>query len=118
MASDKSIVCQWDNCNIELESALECYNHVKSAHIPTGTLKCQWDDCRVVSSSRCNLTNHVCVHIDLIQGYCHVCNRQFKWRGDYKRHIKKHSAKEQTFNSLVVDLFDDKIVDFENEREI
>ena len=97
--------CKWRMCGKQFVTAKECYLHVKSAHIPTGTRICEWDDCTKVVSLRSNLVSHLNKHISINTDYCHHCDRDFKWRGDFTRHNKRHTENEQTFNEMANILF-------------
>ena len=100
----KSFKCNWEMCQKGFEDARACYNHVKTYHIRTGMRECKWNSCKIISSSRCNLNNHIMTHLPVVNGICHLCNRSFKWRCDFKKHqLLYHHDEENKFNNEIVD---------------
>jgi hypothetical protein len=97
--------CKWLSCGKVLKSAMECFEHCKTDHIPKGMLKCHWKDCSKVATIRSNLVSHLNKHITINSEFCFICDKSFRWRGDFRRHNKKHSDQEQKFNLLVNLLF-------------
>ena len=101
----KEISCEWWKCLRTFTNPNDCYNHCRKVHVIQDTRKCQWKDCRMTSSTRCNLTNHLLTHIPVVNGVCYVCDREFKWKCDFKRHISKHNSAENRFNNAAKLLF-------------
>ena len=100
-----NLSCDWDGCKKRFNKANDLYYHCRKTHIRKEMTKCLWKDCEMISSSRCNLTNHLLVHIPVVNGVCYICDRSFKWRCDFKRHVKGHSNSQNRFNEAVSILF-------------
>lgn len=98
-------ICQWENCNMTFKSQNNCYDHVRQVHVLKNTLVCKWNGCHKVCSIRSNLTNHMLKHLQIVSGVCYVCERVFKWRGDSKKHLMRHSQTDRKFNDAVSILF-------------
>ena len=101
----KPFKCLWGSCQIVFESPNDCFYHCRKSHVKKEMKTCLWNKCHMVSSSRCNLTNHLLTHIPVVSGVCYVCDREFKWRWDFKKHIRRHSATENRFNEAAAILF-------------
>ena len=102
--SEKSMhtECHWNSCKQSFEYPEDCYDHVKNDHINIGNdVECLWHNCSTISSSKWNLVNHINTHIDMIRGICYLCEKQFKWKGDFRRHMKSHSKQQIIFNEAV-----------------
>ena len=98
--------CKWQNCENDFANDVECFEHVRVAHIAaTNAVVCRWDDCGSRTSTKWNLVTHMNRHLFVVRGYCHLCNRTFKWSGDAKRHSRKHTNEEEAFNKIVDILF-------------
>ena len=95
------IFCKWDYCGQEFPTIQGCYNHIRALHIASGQTQCKWENCHSISTSRCNLTNHVKTHLPFVVGVCYACERGFKWKGDFKRHMTRHSKQDNMFNDAV-----------------
>ena len=100
-----TLQCQWEDCLKVFKTSEACFNHAKS-HIDKQNLSCCWKECDSTSTSKTNLINHLYVHIHVIRGTCYICNRSFKWRGDYQKHQKMHDRKTVKFNRAVALLFE------------
>ena len=102
-----SIQCKWESCRRAFKYAKDCYDHVKDDHINIGQdVECLWDNCLTISSSKWNLVNHMNTHIEMVRGICYLCEKQFKWRGDFRRHMKSHPPQQIIFNDAVGLLMD------------
>ena len=97
--------CKWRDCGKLYSTAIECFEHCKLEHIPRGTVICQWEDCTKVATIRSNLVSHMNKHITINTDSCFICDRSFRWRGDYVRHNNKHNFEEQEFNQVANMLF-------------
>ena len=116
LMDNESTVCLWRNqdpshpqynqkCGQVYSSTNKCYDHVRYDHIDRTMRTCQWGNCKKTSTTRCNLTNHLLTHINIVSGICHICDRQFKWKSDFKKHFTTHTKDEVKFNKMVDILF-------------
>ena len=103
--NESLVLCEWNNCGKLFKFATDCHNHCCRDHISLGITQCQWRDCHIVSTTSFNLTSHLIVHIPVINGSCHICEKNFRRRGDYVKHLKLHSETENRFNAMVEILF-------------
>ena len=102
------IICKWKSCASQFKTHKECFEHVRSIHIGAKVVNCSWGTCTAKRTTKWNLVNHMNCHLEMVRGVCHLCNRSFKWKGDYRRHMVKHSAGESNFNEVACLLFDYK----------
>ena len=109
MISDTNCIrCKWGKCHATFKNELDCFEHVRVDHIKRfNTMDCNWDFCNARTSTRWNLVNHMNTHLLIVRGTCYLCNKDYKWRGDWKKHLAKHSREEIEFQNLVSGLFGD-----------
>ena len=93
---------------MDFESPMELFDHVKEEHILKGVTHCQWEGCGKVATLRSNLVSHMNKHITINTDVCYVCDRQFRWKGDYTRHNRKHTVEQRRFNTMANLLFTNK----------
>ena len=106
MVDSKFISCKWSGCTKKSSSSVELVQHIKTIHVKCKfSTECKWDDCDVVATSKWNLINHVNSHLNIVRGACHICDKQFKWKGDMNRHLRQHTPDERLFNEVVSELF-------------
>ena len=101
----KEIYCKWKGCFKLFVTDMDCFEHVKSTHIKNGIVTCSWAGCNIKTSTKWNLVNHINCHLDVKRGMCYICNKSFKWLGDYRRHAYKHSVQNSEFSDAVNLLF-------------
>ena len=94
----KQSLCRWGDCNKKFPTKNMAFKHVKEAHIETEMTNCHWKGCKVKTVNKANLVNHLHKHIPRIRDFCYVCERPFKWTGDYRKHIKTHTDAQNKFN--------------------
>ena len=97
--------CRWQGCGLLFISALDCFNHVKLQHIHRTAKHCLWHGCTKISQLRSNLVSHINKHIPINTDVCYICDRPFKWQGDYRRHNKRHTPEQRRFNDMANSLF-------------
>ena len=102
----KRSTCLWDGCNKNFHSKNACFIHVKQVHIKADTTLCKWKNCTAELNTKSNMTNHMHKHIPKIRDVCYVCEKPYKWTGDYKKHLKTHSEAEIKFNEAAGLLLD------------
>ena len=103
---NKGMLCRWINCDRFFSTDVEVFQHVKLQHIGLKSTKCHWSGCKIRTSTKWNLVNHINIHVDINRGICHICDKSFRWKGDFRRHIAKHSKQNSHFNDAVILLFE------------
>ena len=97
--------CCWEQCTAEFATPQLLFSHIKQEHCHKDTLVCRWGDCTKTTTLRSNLISHLHKHIRVIKETCYICDKQFKWKNDYRRHNKIHSKGQKIFNDVVNELF-------------
>ena len=105
MIGTKLFKCQWLGCGMTFTNGRSCLEHTKTYHIKTGMIGCLWGNCNVKSTSRTNLISHVRTHLPIVSATCYICDKKFKWSGDYRKHARRHNNNEQQFNDAASILF-------------
>ena len=105
---EKETKCEWLGCEAVFATQTKCFAHVKRVHIVEDTLVCKWDECGKECNLKSNLTNHLYKHIPIVNGVCYLCDRMFKWRGDSRKHLLRHTVEERGFNDAIALLFTNK----------
>ena len=93
--------CQWNNCTESFKSNVMLFKHCKKYHLTSKSKECYWSTCQALLSNRSNLANHLNTHLNVVQGICHICDKNYVWRSDYRKHMKKHSEADIRFNDIV-----------------
>jgi hypothetical protein len=106
----KQAVCHWETCRRQFPSKNACFIHVKNDHIMKDSTHCGWKDCTTREfATKQNLVNHMHKHIPRVRDICYVCEKGFKWSGDYRKHCKNHTESEIKFNEAASLLLDNLV---------